>query len=120
MARDKYKAVLTDEVVEQMNKLSVEEQADIYEAIEELCQDPFAAGTPVIPKDVDKISVCPECGSRNTYTYIDIGCEPHEVAFECCDCGESFWMYENDYYEAREKHPELFVDTVKDPSDRRE
>lgn len=107
--KKKFRAVLSDRVVDEIGKLQREEQVEIYEAIERLCEDPYS-GTPVIPEELDKIMVCKNCGSSDTTSYMDVGCGPHEIVFGCNNCGESFWMTEEDYRESLKNRPDLFMD----------
>ncbi len=109
MEKRKYKAVLSDRVVDEISKIPKEDQVKLYEAIERLCEDPYS-GTPVIPKELDKIIVCKKCGSSDTTSYMDVGCEPPAIDFQCNSCGESFWWAEEDYHEALKNRPDLFID----------
>ncbi|ATZ60796.2 MAG: hypothetical protein BME93_01220 [Methanosarcinales archaeon Met12] len=106
MAKKKYKAILTDDFVSRLNKLPKEDQVKIYGAIEKLCEDPFGVGTRIIPKDLELGLMCSKCDSRNTLTYLDVGCEPYEVHFHCKNCDEYCWMYEEEYKEFIKEHPE--------------
>lgn len=95
MAKNNYKVVLSDRVVDQIRQIPRKEQVKLYEAFEKLSANPYL-GTPVIPKELDKIIVCKKCGSSDTISYMDIGCEPPEIHFQCNSCGESFWCTAED------------------------
>lgn len=107
---EKYQATFSERVIDQMDKLPEEDQAEIYEAIEKICENPREAGSRVVVEEPDKTSICPECGSDNTFTWIDTGCEPNEVHFICFNCDNSFWTDEKDYRYGRKNRPELFAD----------
>lgn len=107
-------AIIPKEVQDQLNNLPKKDRDSINEAIDKLCTGEVE-GEPFEPVELKKKLMCGECGSKNIHWFQDK--HSKEVNYFCDDCGLSAWMYDWEYEEAMEKHPDLVFENNEEKND---